>query len=320
MAGTTLSVRQLARHIAARPANPSSLRAVLNRPTGRIGLSVKPVTFSVMTHNMGLLVAPGNYLGTDRDGAIAEIITQISVRLPDVVGLCEVFSDGERETIRNSLRNIYPFFREGPDEADLESDGGLLLLSRHPITVAHDFIYRDCDGNDCYANKGMIHIRVQPNSSPTPFDVFFTHAQDISTDDGVSTLYRQINVMNVFIGTHGLPTIPKIIMGDINIPADIPQHYARMLNGLGGVRDSWTLLGNSVESGHTVVTDTNFHEDADDRPARSERLDYVLLKADHRAIPIVSSIEVLRIQRNGRFISDHFGVFATFDRVALVSG
>jgi endonuclease/exonuclease/phosphatase family metal-dependent hydrolase len=93
-----------------------------------------------------------------------------------------------------------------------------------------------------------------------------------------------------------------------------------MLNGLGGVRDSWTLLGNSVESGHTVVSDTNFHEDADDRPARSERLDYVLLRAGHRAIPIVSSIEVLRIQRNGRFISDHFGVFATFDRVALVSG
>ncbi len=115
-----------------RPIHPS-LRTLLNRATGKIQLSVQPVKLSVMTHNMALLVAPGDYLGTDRDGAIAEIIAQIAARLPDVVGLCEVFSDGERETIRNSLRNIYPFFREGPDEADLESDGGLLLLSRHPI-------------------------------------------------------------------------------------------------------------------------------------------------------------------------------------------
>jgi endonuclease/exonuclease/phosphatase family metal-dependent hydrolase len=320
MAGTALSVRQLGRHIAARPTNPSSLRTLLNRSAGMIQLSVQPVKFSVMTHNMALLVAPGNYLGTDRDGAIAEIITQISARLPDVVGLCEVFADGERETIRNSLRNIYPFFRDGPDEADLKSDGGLLLLSRHPITVAHDIIYRDCDGNDCYANKGMIHARVEANSWPTPFDVFFTHAQDISTDDGVSTLYRQIHIMNVFIGTHGLPKIPKIIMGDLNIPAENPQHYSKLLNELGGVRDCWTLIGNSVAGGHTVVTDTNFHEDADDRPTRNERLDYVLLKAEHRAIPIVSSMEVLRIHRNGRFISDHFGVLTTFDKVALVSG
>ncbi|QJP13750.1 hypothetical protein G3545_08815 [Starkeya sp. ORNL1] len=278
------------------------------------------MTLSVMTHNMALLVAPGNYLGTDRDGAIAEIIAQISARFPDVVGLCEVFSDGERKTIRNSLRHIYPFFREGPDEADLESDGGLLLLSRHPITVAHDFIYRDCDGPDCFANKGMIHIRIQAASWPTPVDVFYTHAQDISTGDGVSTLYSQIHNMNVFIGTHGLPRIPKLIMGDLNIPAHVPQHYARLLIGLGGVCDCWTLVGNSIESGPTVVTDTSFHEDADDRPARNERLDYVLLKAEHSAIPIVSKVEVLRIQRNGRFISDHFGVLASFDKVGLVSG
>lgn len=320
MASTTLSVRQLARHIAAGPTNPTSLRTLLKRPTGRIQLSVQFVPFSVMTHNMALLVAPGNYLGTDRDGAIAEIIAQISARLPDVVGLCEVFADGEREFIRHNLRQIYPFSREGPDEADLESDGGLLLLSRHPITVAHDFIFRDCDGPDCFANKGMIHTRVQADFWPTPFDVFFTHAQDIATSDGVNTLYRQIQKMNVFIGTHGLPTVPKIIMGDLNIPAENPQHYSRLLNGLGGVRDCWTVVGNSVSSGHTVVTDTSFHKDPDDRPSRNERLDYVLLKAEHRAIPIVSKVEVLRSQRNGRFISDHFGVLTTFDRVALVSG
>ena len=318
MARTTLSVRQLGRHIAGNATNPSSLRWLLNRHSGRVQLSVQFAPFSVMTHNMALLVAPGFYLGTDRDGSIAEIVAQIAALQPDVVGLCEMFADGEREFVRDKLRLIYPHFREGPDEADLESDGGLLLLSRHPILFSRDIIYRDCDGSDCFANKGILHMRLQPPSWPTPVDVFFTHMQNIATSDGVRALYAQLDHLNQFMGLHGAPNVPKIIMGDLNIPAGDPQHYAQLLIRLRGPRDCWTVAGNSVASGDTLVTDSNFYEDADDRPARNERLDYVLLKAEHRAIPILSRIEILRFQHNGRFISDHFGVLVKFDKIALV--
>lgn len=117
---------------------------------------------SVMTQNMALLVSPAPYLGTDRNGARAEIISRILGLSPDVVGLCEVFDDDDREKIRVALRMQYPHTREGPDEADLESDGGLLLLSKHPIESSHDTIFRECDGVDCFANKGVIHVRVHP--------------------------------------------------------------------------------------------------------------------------------------------------------------
>jgi endonuclease/exonuclease/phosphatase family metal-dependent hydrolase len=319
MARTTLSVRQLGRHIAGNATNASSLRWLLNRHSGRVQLSVQPAPFSVMTHNMALLAAPGDYLGTDRDGAIEEIVAQIAARQPDVVGLCEVFSDGEREFVRNRLRLIYPHFREGPDEADLESDGGLLLLSRHPILFSRDTIYRDCDGFDCFANKGILHTRLQPPSWPTPLDVFYTHMQDIATSDGVRALYAQLDHANQFMGLHGAPNVPKIMMGDLNIPAADSHHYEQLLIRLRGPRDCWTVAGNSVASGDTSVTDSNFYEDEDDRPPRNERLDYVLLKAEHRAIPILSNIEVLKLRHNGRFISDHFGVLAKFDKLALVS-
>ena len=53
-----------------------------------------------MTYNMALLIFLGNYLGTGREGAIEQIIAGIKSRKPDVVGLCEVFADGEREYIR----------------------------------------------------------------------------------------------------------------------------------------------------------------------------------------------------------------------------
>ena len=218
MARTTLSVRQLGRHIAGNATNASSLRWLLNRHGGRAAVGA---VRTVLRHDAqhGAARRPGDYLGTDRDGAIEEIVAQIAARQPDVVGLCEMFSDGEREFVRNKLRLIYPHFREGPDEADLESDGGLLLLSRHPILFSRDTIYRDCDGSDCFANKGILHMRLQPPSWPTPLDVFYTHMQNIATSDGVSALYAQLDHANQFMGLHGAPNVPKIMMGDLNIPA-----------------------------------------------------------------------------------------------------
>jgi endonuclease/exonuclease/phosphatase family metal-dependent hydrolase len=318
VAGTTLSLRQLLRHVPVTLTPPLGLRALLRRPSGPLHLDVRPARFSVMTHNMALLVAPGDYLGTDRDGVVAEISARIRALSPDLVGLCEVFSDGEREDIRGALHDLYPHFREGPDEDDLESDGGLLLLSKHPLLAADDFIYRDCDGNDCYANKGMIHVRVQAGSWQTPIDVFHTHAQDMSTDDGVSTLYAQLLKMQQFIQSRVNPAFPAIVMGDLNIPAEHPQHYSQLLGRLAGMRDCWTIVGNPAAGGPTSVRDSNFYEDDDDRPAQDHRFDYVLLRAGERAIPIVSSVDILRFTRNGRFISDHFGVRAVFEMTVRV--
>jgi endonuclease/exonuclease/phosphatase family metal-dependent hydrolase len=318
MAGTGLSLRYLARHVPALWAQPMRLRQVLRRPAGPVRLRVQPARLSVLTQNMALLVAPGDYLGTDRDGAVAEISARIRALLPDVAGLCEVFSDGERDDIKNALRDLYPYAQEGPDEADLESDGGLLLLSRYPLLAIHSFIYRDCDGDDCYANKGMIHIRVRAPAWPCAVDVFFTHAQDISTDDGVSTLYAQLSSMQAFISTHADPALPAIVMGDLNIPGEIPEHYAQLLGRLAGTRDCWTIAGNSAASGHTSIRNSSFYEDADDRPAQDQRFDFVLLRAGTRAIPVLKEIQVLKFTRNQRFISDHFGLRALFETMAIM--
>lgn len=319
MLSTTLSLRQLATYVPRSLGAPFSFRELVSRPTGPLHLNVQHLPFSVMTQNMALLVAPGDYLGTDRDGAITEISTRIRALSPDVVGLCEVFSDGERRVIHGALRDIYPFIQEGPDGDDLESDGGILLLSKYPLLAAGAFIYRDCDGFDCFANKGMIHIRIQGPSWPTALDVFYTHAQDISTNDGVRVLYTQLTRMQEFIRQRADPALPAIVMGDLNVPAEDPQHYAQLLDRLAGMRDCWAIAGNTAASGPTLVRENNFYEDANDRPPRDERLDYVLLRAGKRSIPIVSKIEILRFTKNDRFISDHFGVHTVFGMTAVLT-
>ena len=56
-------------------------------------------------------------------------------------------------------------------------DGGLLLLSRHRIVASGSTVYRQCSGDDCLSNKGVLHARVQRTGSPCPVDVFLTHTQ-----------------------------------------------------------------------------------------------------------------------------------------------
>lgn len=319
MAGRSLSLRSLARHrLAGGPGIALSVREILGRPSGAVRLGVRNAQISVLTHNMALLVFPAPYLGTDREGVVSEICARIRVLSPDIVGLCEVFSDGERAEIYAALQDLYPFFREGPDEDDVESDGGLLLLSRFPLLAVNDFIFRDCDGWDCWANKGILHIRVRGPGWPSALDIFYSHMQDISTSDGQSALYAQLASMREFVELHADIDLPAIILGDLNIPAGNSAHYTELLRTLRGFRDTWTLVGNTVDSGATHVVNNDFYEDTDDRPGQDKRLDYILLRAGRRACAITADVEVMRFTHNGRFISDHFGVWAVFDPFAAV--
>lgn len=315
----TLSLRRVISHLGRTP--EAGVRRAVDRPMSPFRISAKEINFSIMTHNMGLLVFPGNYLGTDRSGAIREIVAQIRSFLPDVVGLCEVFDDDEREEIRDALVNDYPYWRDGPDEDDFESDGGLLVLSRHPLLAAGQTIFRDSDGADSFANKGIIHIRIRPRPLqwPVPIDLFYSHMQDIETDDGVNTLYAQLSAMNLFIGQRAGSHYPRFIFGDLNIPAEQAGHYNQLLSRLGRPLDCWTLAGNAVSSGFTFDAENNFYDEPEDRPNVNHRLDYVLLKANNVAVPIISNIDVLKFRRNGRNISDHFGLRATFKHLAVIS-
>jgi endonuclease/exonuclease/phosphatase family metal-dependent hydrolase len=311
------SIREIARHIEPYPPAPSTLRTILKQPDANLRLHIQTAPFSVMSQNMGLMVAPAPYLGVDREGAIDEIVLQIQMLSPDVVGLCEVFANGEREDIFNRLKHIYPYFQEGPDEADLDSDGGLLLLSRHPLLQSHAIVYEDSVGPDWWANKGVIHIRVKSPSSPMAYDIFFTHTQNIAEDGGRETLYKQLTQMDHMIQQYADPNIPTLIMGDINIPGEAPGDYNELLNRLRKPVDFWVVNGNEENSGFTFISDNNFYEDDDDNPRLNQRLDYVLMKSGARFIPILKNIEILKFTRQGRCISDHFALHAQME--ALVS-
>jgi len=76
----------------------------------------------IFVQNTALL--PISYKGTNRERVIQSLIANLSGQQPDVVGLTEVFVNDEKDQIKSALAAIYPYSLKGPNEADLEQDGG----------------------------------------------------------------------------------------------------------------------------------------------------------------------------------------------------
>lgn len=323
------TVRQLASHLLFHPPDRVELRDLLGLGQEEsASVRVRSAPFSLMTQNMALVVFPADYLGTDRNGAIAEIVAQIRASAPDLVGLCEVFADGEREGMQLRLRDLFPHFVDATDEDDLDSDGGQLVLSRHPLlTVPHSHVFEAGVGDDAWANKGVIHVRVQPNGSPTAFDVFYTHLQSIYASsfaeadaDYRGALLAQLDEMRAFMQIHADPAIPAFVLGDLNVPGTVREDLEVLVDRLGDPVDLWLAAGHGIDSGLTIDQPRansahNFYADDDVNEHERQRLDFVLMRPSPRFVPIVRQIEVRKFSHNGRFISDHFGLHARIEEV-----
>lgn len=300
---------------------------------------VSKQNFSLFTQNMALMAAQPTpegllytYKGANRrEDSVAEIIKQLRIMSVDVAGLCEVFYDGEREEIRDAVKDIYPYWQEGPDEDDMDSDGGLLLLSKHPFLQTDRIIYRDTKGGDSWANKGVLYVRIHPPNLPLPVDVFYTHAQDMdANDDAPAALYQQLEVLQLFIEEKSESEIPVFIMGDLNIRGDEPDVFREMITRLKGPADLWLTDGNAPADGCTNVRENNFFSEpevlqvvasqqADFRPKKNHRLDFILMKADPLFIPLLQKIQVIKFMLNNRNLSDHFGLHAHFNQFLRVT-
>ncbi len=320
MLGAPLSIRELTQSAGYLTTPSFKLRQTLGILKGSIRLSPRKFSFSLITYNMALIVAPGSYKGTQRRGVIKELIRQINLTRADIVGLCEVFDNDEREYIQRKCFETHPYYREGPDEDDFESDGGLLLMSKHPIISFHQSIYRQCAGDDCWANKGVIHIRVRAEQWPMPIDVFFSHAQDFGRiGEYREELYAQLIQLGYFVQAHGAPHTPTFIFGDLNIPASGKQAYNQLLQRLGKPMDAWPTKYPS-NKGHTNIRENNFYENPkEDGPRINNRLDYVLMKVGLTLIPGLKDIQILKWAHRGRQISDHFGLHAQFEKLVEIS-
>lgn len=308
---------------------------------------VHDTPLTVYAQNMALL--PGLlYKGIDRDAALGALIGRLRDRAPDVVGLSEMWSADDREQVCRELRDLYPFVIEGPHEAAVDlgpvefelMGGGLLLLSRHRIVAGSGTVYRQCSGDDCLSNKGVLHARIEPTGHPCPVDLYLTHTQAASptvggTVAGARAAVRgQIRHLAAFVRGSRDVIGPAVLFGDFNVDRFAhPELYDYLLSELGDPVDL-TPTTDAADAGRPTGTSesddgeiSSFHDGHPSRPiddptrfgATVERLDYLLslpgaLYTQHRA-----NAQVVIVQwKPGRDMSDHYGIQATIDTTRQV--
>ena len=198
----------------------------------------KSKTLRVVTYNTHLLPSIALPFAGRRSKAeyrASEIATQLAGY--DLLGLCEVFDSSTRqrllETVRSQTGDACSV-AHGPSRSGTHLiGGGLLLLSRYPITDTHTITFRNrtrivthgfkADG---FAAKGALHARLQVDD--VALDCFLTHLDSQSSE----IRSRQLNELGAFISQFAKSENPVVIMGDMNIPFSA-DHDANQSTGYG---------------------------------------------------------------------------------------
>jgi len=170
----------------------------------------------VLTYNVKGLPVLTNL---DRLKRIGEILAERR-RLgdePDVVVLQEAFV---RKSQRVRNRAGYPHVVLGPTDGGLfRNSSGLEILSNHPILERHQRRLHDCAFPECLVSKSVVGVTIELPGLPAPVDVFTTHLQADTRNDGVRR--NQIDDITVFLDRIQFGRVPAIFAGDFNFK---PRH------------------------------------------------------------------------------------------------
>jgi len=278
----------------------------------------------LMTHNLAMIATMDSNedkYGMD-DKVRAKIIADhVLLEEHDIVVFQEVFHDDGKDVLLAELRETYPHYVYKLDAADLDQDSGLMLFSRYPfaplpkdtfkgddVTAASppNWIWEDvaflefddCQGYDCFANKGVGLVRIKVPCTDRYVNVVFTHLQasygaDTPTEADLAVAIRRNQLLDIKKVIEGTLTNEQIaneriyLMGDLNINGNLFNMEPLAWSGKsewterfdsGGffatvLKDSWAFQTSPDDPGQTASSGFPFFPDGREQ---GERLDYIL--------------------------------------------
>ena len=246
---------------------------------------------------------------------IDERLSQLPQNLKgyDVILFQEAFSSS-RNAMLTQLAQEYPYQTHIPYGSGYNVfDSGVLVASRYPIVNTADFIYPNCTGTDCFADKGVIYAEVIKGGKA--YHVTSTHTASFDTDAARALRQEHFQQIRALVNQQNIPAFEAVMMGgDFNVNKFLwPQDYAQMLVNLNGT--------DPVSTGYTASTfDPRINSlagAAGSGGTTVEYLDYVVSSNNHRQpIQARNDVRVIRSAANPVFgvwdLSDHFPVMGQF--------
>jgi endonuclease/exonuclease/phosphatase family metal-dependent hydrolase len=168
----------------------------------------------------------------------------------DVVALEESFSESALRDLLDALGERLPYrILRQPNSTFMRTNGGLTLLSAHPIESYTTRSFDTCSGADCLATKGFVHA-VLTLSSTLKLNVVATH---LDAGDGWgdrTARRRQLGRIRSYLETNtSIQRWPTVLLGDMNVDGlAAPRGSETPRSRTDGYREMMQRLGQSCVS------------------------------------------------------------------------
>jgi endonuclease/exonuclease/phosphatase family metal-dependent hydrolase len=225
---------------------------------------------------------------------------------PDVIVLQEMFTPRTKEIIE---RSGYPYVYKGAGKnvaAGKIFGSGLVVLSNFPFLSKrkHSYALNACAGWDCFAHKGVVHVRIEIPGVPDPLDVLNTHLNAKSYEnrlfikDPDKAREKQIYEVKKFLEVPKQDSFPIIFPADFNLKPS---------------RKNFDLLLSQTElldAGATCLSDAQCVVGSDTKPEEvyEKTVDHHLFRSGEKV-----KVKPIFVERNfsqivdGSELSDHLG-------------
>ncbi|MDA0117640.1 sphingomyelin phosphodiesterase [Vibrio sp. T11.5] len=191
-------------------------------------------TLKLMTYNIWALPVIASHIG-DRYALIPEYVKGY-----DVLALQEVFASGREEFLRE-LAKEYPYQTKMLDKDGINIyDGGVTIVSRYPIVNQAQYVFPDCTGTDCFADKGVNYAEVIKGGKA--YHVFATHTASFDTDTARDYRQRQFKQIRELATSLNIPTSETVVYsGDFNVnKRKFPGDYQQMIANLSAIEPQYS--------------------------------------------------------------------------------
>lgn len=190
-----------------------------------LSIAAQAKNISILTWNTFLVPPPINSTRQEeRAGLMAQKLLAID---HDIIFFQEAFIDTKRELIIKELAPTYPYAaipKKGHGLLQLVGPG-LFIVSKYPMKILDQVIFKDCSGTDCFAAKSAIIVEITlPNDKK--IQMIDTHLQGWDNVDVRKKQLLQIKEMmkaNAKLGT------AQVLVGDLNIDGNTKSEYANSL-------------------------------------------------------------------------------------------
>ena len=267
-----------------------------------INLNESPDTFNILTYN----VWQTPYVSSANETRLFELPKVL--KNYDVILFQELFYSS-RGNMLAIMASEYPYQSAFVTNNDSNMfDGGIKTISRYPILEEKQWVFNQCTGADCVADKGIMYTKIDKHGHK--IHIFNTHLSSTNSIKAKQLRLQQFSKLREVVITLQIPEDETIIFaGDLNVDKlNQPDEYQNMLRILDVEEPTYA---SSLASFNPKLNLFNSYSEI-------EHLDYILISNNHKKpLSNINRTKVLRSHIDALWgywdLSDHFPIYATLN-------